>query len=172
MECYNRFQFYISQTKTYDTAGGSLGAWNTLNGSGWVINDATQRTDFLIQGFKNINLYGIKLIGTAYTPVATAAHAILEDYSLNFSLTAQTPSISGVYTINDYNAVSYTNEVRLSRFQNEIMFLDPIRSLTNISFNIFSAQGYSPQLLTDVRLSLNFTIYFFYKYEGEDLAFL
>jgi hypothetical protein len=172
MQCYNRFQFYIAQTKTYDTASGVLGAWNTLNGSGWVINDSTQRTDFKIEGFKNINLYGIKLIGTAFSPVATAAHALIDDYSLNFSLTAQTPSISGVYTTNDYNAVSFTNEVRLGKYQNEIMFIDPITSLTNISFNTFSAQGYSPQLLTDVRLSLNFTIYFYYNYEGEDLAFL
>jgi len=173
-QCLKQFQFQITKGQTFGNGTGDFASWNTTYGISWVINNIATASTFAIQGFKNINLYGIKMRGNVFSPILTSAHGIVEDYSLNFSITGQPPAISGVFSVNDYAADPYNNAVRLGKFQDEIMFTDPIKSVTQISINTFSAQGTSNEIATDIRLNLIFQIYFFYKFEGEndELAFL
>jgi hypothetical protein len=172
-QCLRQFEFQITKGQTFGNGTGDFASWSTTSGISWVINNITTASTFAIQGFKNINLYGIKMRGNVFSPILTSAHGIVEDYSLNFSINGTPPSISGVFTANDYAADPYNNAVRLGKYQDEIMFSEPIQSVTQISINTFSAQGSAAELLTDVRLNLIFQIYFFYKFEGEgeDLLF-
>ena len=145
--------------------------WSIGSQHGWIVNDASDQSDFKIQGFKNIDLYGVKLVGNIQCPIAGGNKGIVDDYSFNISLTGQTPSVSGIFTNNSYSVDSNVNEIRLSKYQNEMIFADPIKSCTDISLNTFSAQGYAPNNSTDLTLNLIFQVYFFYKYEGEELLF-
>jgi hypothetical protein len=171
MDCFNQFQFYIAQQKTFTTAANTLAVWSDSLTKGWIVNDANSTSDFTIQGFKNIDLYGVKLVANIQCPIAGGNKGIVDDYSFNISLVGQTPTVSGIFTTNDYAASTNVNEVRLTKYQNEIMFSDPIKSCTNISVNTFSAQGYVPNNTTDLTLNLILQVYFYYRYEGEELLF-
>jgi hypothetical protein len=168
MECFNQFQFYIEQQKTFTVAANTFTGWAQVNNYSWVVN-TPEVTDFKVEGFKNINLYGVKMNGFVQSPVSTSGDlGIVDDYALRIQLFGTTPTISGIIGTNDYNIKLSTNEVRLGKWQNEVMFRDPIRSCTDIRISAFSAQGYSNQLLTSIKLNVILQVYFYYKYEGED----
>jgi hypothetical protein len=168
--CYNQFNFSVATGKTFSTASGNFAPWVSGTNNNWVVQSGLDTSDFTIQGFKNINLYGIKLQGSVQCPISSN-HGIVEDYSFNLKLAAQTPSISGVFTTNNWNATLYENEVRLGKYQNVIMFGEPLRSLSQIRLSYFSAQGYSNESLLNIRLDLIVQFYFLFKYEGEDEEF-
>jgi len=167
MDCLNQFSFEIDRGLTFSTAAGNFTPWVSGTVNNWIVQSTVNQSDFLIQGFKNINLYGIKLQGVVQSNLALNK-GIVEDYSFVIQLTGQVPSISGVFTTNTWNANLYSNGVNLGKYQNEIMFGEPIRSLSQINLNYFSAQGINNESLLNIRLDFNLKFYFLFKYEGED----
>ena len=170
--CLNQFQFYLAQQRNFTTGGSTYATWGDTFNQGWVVNDSTNETEFQVQGFKNIELHGIKLVGNVQCPITGGNKGIVDDYAFNFVLTGQNPSISGTFISNGYAVDQNVNEIRLTKFQNEIMFPDPIKSVTNIKIQNFQAQGYVPNNANTLTLNLILQIYFYYKYEGEEFAFL
>lgn len=165
-DCMNQFQFYINDTYTFTTALGNFAPWVSGTNNSWVVKSGANQFDFDIEGFNNINLYGIKLIADIQSGVSGANHGIVEDYKFRINFSGVVPLISGVFQTNTWNAGVTTNQVTLSKYQNEILFVEPIQSCKNIRVTVFSAQGFNNQSLTEIKLDIIAQLYFYYKYEG------
>jgi len=173
MHCPKEFNIALSIGKTYSTANGNFVTWVQNLDNQWVVEEGVETSIFQIQGFKNINLHGVKLQGYVQSPIS-GTYGIVEDYVFGFNLVGQSPSISGVFSTNNYNASLVSQEFRIGKYQNNIMFSDPIKSLTEIRLNYFGASGWKNSSLLNIRLDLVVKFYFIYTFEGEEdeLAFL
>lgn len=170
MDCYKQFSFYLKKQNAYLVGPGFTRFSDGLS-LGWVLKDSTTQSIFNIEGFKNINLYGVKMIGNIQSLV-TGNHGIVDDYNFNLSITGTTPKISGIFTTNGYNISTSSTNIQLGKYDNTVMFSDPIQSCTQIKINEFEAQGYVPETFAGIDLEMNLTFYFYYKFEGEDFALL
>lgn len=171
MECLKQFNLSIATGKNFSTAAGNYVSWTTGTTNSFVIQSGTDVTTFNVQGFKNINLHGIKLMGSVQSELNTN-YGIVEDYSFFLQLTGQTPSISGTFsTPNNWGANLFQNQLRIGKYQNEINFAEPIKSLSTISISNFSAQGYNNNSPLSIRLEFFVQLYFFYTFEGENEEF-
>ena len=169
MDCLNQFQFYVQKTTTFTTASGEFTTWTPVGGSSsWVVKSGANNFIFDIQGFKNIDLYGIKILGDIQSGTGGVSQGIVDDYNFRCYLSGEFPSVSGIFTSNTYNALTIPTFCSLSKYQNEITFIDPIKSCKTIEVSVFSAQGINPRSATQIILDVNFNIYFYYKYQGED----
>jgi hypothetical protein len=168
MDCYNQFQFYIAQQRTFSTADSTYSSWSDSLNQGWVVRSDLNTSVFKVQGFKNINLHGVKMVANIQSGIATANKGIVDDYKFFIELTGQTPSISGEFTTNGYGITTNTNDVFIGKYNNEMMFAEPIKSCTEIRIHEFQAQGYVPANSNSLTLSLFVQFYFYYKFEGEN----
>ena len=168
--CLKQFQFEISTARTFSTANSNFTSWTVGTQNYWIAQSAADTSDYTIQGFKNINLYGIKLMGSIQTPL-TGPFGIVTDYNWNLKLTGTKPIIGGTFTTNNFNVSLTPLNLRLSKFQSTIMFEEPITSLSQIRISNFGAQGYGNSSLINIRLDLEANFYFLYKFEGEDQEF-
>lgn len=164
--CMNQFSFYIAKTITFTTAAGNYANWTAGATRGWVVKSAADQFNFKIQGFNNINLYGIQMITDVQSGTSGVNHGIVEDYKFRINFTAQTPLISGNFTSNTFSASVTEREVSLGKYQSQILFAQPYQSCSNVEISVFSAQGYDNESLTELKLDLLAQFYFFYKYEG------
>jgi hypothetical protein len=167
MDCFNQFQFNIQNNTTY-LSGVTSNRWTDGDNKGWVILDNSTLSTFNIEGFKNINLYGVKMLGNVQSVVAIGNRGIVTDYNMDVEITGTVPKISGTFTTNGYNINTSTPNIQLGKFQNTIMFSDPIQSVSQIKINNFKAQGLVPESGIGINLNMFLTFYFYYRYEGED----
>jgi hypothetical protein len=167
MDCLNQFQFGIGASRTYSAASSNFATWTNGGQNFWIVQSTGDISEFDIQGFKNINLYGVKMQGYVQSPI-TGNFGIVDDFSYNLKLTGQKPSLSGVFTTNNWNADLYPIDLRLSKFENTIMFSDPIKSLSRIRLSNFGVQGYGNSSLLNIKLDIEVNFYFLYKFEGEE----
>ena len=168
MDCLNKFQFYILQGVTFTTAGSTLSTYTSGTNIVFTAERGLPSNNFTVQGFKNINLYGIKLSLTLINQITNSDQGIIDDYNFGITFTGQIPSISGVFSPNGLSINSNKGEVYLGKYNNHLMFAEPIKSCNNIVIESLGLQGYSPQSLTSLSLYIKGNIIFFYKYEGED----
>ena len=169
MDCLRQFQFYISQSRTLTVAASQFDyfptAFNQI--TPWAAQLNGQFLNYAIQGFKNIDIYGVKMLGYVQSPIGGTSAGIVNDYSFQIGIAGQNPQISGVITTNDYAGVTNNSTVQLSQYQNEIMFAEPIKSSTSLSIGTFKAQGIGAESSTQIILQLEIQLYFYYKFEGE-----
>jgi len=156
MECYNQFSFEINRTTSYTSASGLEVRFSDLLSLGWVIKDSTTQSTFKVEGFKNINLYGVKMMGNIQSPII-GYHGIVDDFGFNLAITGTTPKISGTFTTNGYNVSTSSSNIQIGKYDNEIIFSEPIQSCTQISINNFQAQGYVPESFVAVDLEMLLT---------------
>ena len=171
MDCLRSFNISINRNVDY-AAAGNIKTWNDGTNQYFYIEDGFPNlTTFYIQGFKNINVYGMSVVGSIMPVIgATTNSAIIDDWSFEILLGGQLPLISGFVTNNYFNISpggSNNNSFYLSKNTNSIMFESPLQSVEKIDFNKIKIQGYGVQTLGNVytEYDLNFT--FYYKYEGE-----
>ena len=169
MDCMNQFNFYIAKTITFTTAASNYSNWTAGTTRGWVVKSALDSFDFQVQGFSNINLYGIQMITDVQSGVSGTNHGIVEDYKFRIQVVGNPPLISGIFTSNSFGAQQNVNEVSLGKYQSSILFPEPIRSVTNIQLAVFSAQGYDNESLTEIKLDVIGQFYFLYKFQDEDV---
>jgi hypothetical protein len=127
---------------------------------------------FTPQGFKNIDIYGISLIGNIGTLVAAPlGGAIPTDWSARISINGQLPQIGGVIDVtNDFNIDNSSpnaNLFELGRFTSNVQFADPIKSVTSIVLNQVKSNGTGGQSSGNVNLLYFFNFVVYYKFEGE-----
>lgn len=171
MNCLSQFSIYCNTTTTFSIANGDFMTWTVGTTNSWCVISQANNLIFDVQGFKNIDLYGIKVLGEIQGKVSGAKQGIVNDYKFRFLISGQPAAISGQITSNNYGASLTTNTLSLGKHQNEIMFADPIKSCKQIEINVFSAEGINNRSLLDITLDLNLTVYCYYKYEGEDLLY-
>lgn len=167
MDCLNSFSVLIRLQRGYSTGGTNVKTWGTVGNLNWQIREATTGTNLAIQGFKNIDMYGIKMLGLVYTDVGANDGAIVSDFGINITFTGQAPLVSGVSDNNFWPVTLNNKSFVLSKYRNEVNMESPISGCSNINFGAFSAQGIGGETANSISLDIDLEFIFHYKYEGE-----
>jgi len=170
MDCMRSFIIGVRNSATY--TGASVKTWAVGVQNFWVC-EVIGSSVFDIQGFKNIDIYGVKMTGDVQTTTAAATGGVvIEDFAFDIFVNGQIPLVSGATNpvpnfFNLETTVPGTTRFRLSRNCSEIFFKDPIKSTKFIEFQSLHAQGVGAQTLGTISLDNDLTFVFYYKYEGE-----
>jgi hypothetical protein len=162
MECLKNFSLAVSLNKNY--TGTDIKTWGVVGNYHWTVVDPSVSTKN-ITGFKNINIYKIKLLGQA-TPSLTALTGIVTDYGFRVGLNGQPSIIGGTITPNAYSAIENQSSYFLSKYISEIEIPDGVQSVSSVELLDFQAMGQNAEA-TNINLRLNFMLMFYYKFEGE-----
>jgi len=172
MECLRSFSFAVDLINNVSGAA-DLKQWATSVGNHyWQVSTGTSST-YNIEGFKNINVYGIDVIGSIQTQTNTAINgAIVNDWMIDVTIGGQQPLVGGTITgVPNYYVLDTTNPsnkiYQLGRFSTSVKFATPFVSTRTIQLGQTYAQGiaYQTLLALNLRWKLNFVVY--YKFEGE-----
>jgi len=171
MDCLRSFNISINQNVAY-AAIGNIKSWANGTNQYFIIEDGFPNlTTFEIEGFKNINIFGMSVVGSIMPQLGALTNsAIIDDWSFEIVLNGQLPLISGVVTNNYFNISSGgigNKTFYLSKNTNSIMFETPFQSVESIDFNKVKMQGYGVQTLGNVATEWDLNFTFYYKYEGE-----
>jgi hypothetical protein len=123
---------------------------------------------FLPQGFKNIDVYGIKVTGLIISdPANLTDGAIIQNWGLAINLTGTYAQLSGVYGNQSQTINQNPQSIFLDRYSPEITFPSPIKSLNNVSIQNIFIQANAGQINTDIALTGGIQLTTYYKFEGE-----
>jgi hypothetical protein len=131
---------------------------------------------FDVQGFKNVDIYGVDVIGAVITDLSAGALSggvVVEDWGFEIVLGGQLPLVSGVVQTSPSNfwnlqtAGTSAQTFSISKNTNSIKFADPINSVKFINFEALLVQGSGAQTLGSVALDYDISFIVYYKYEGE-----
>lgn len=170
MDCLRSFIVSIDQVTTF--SGTDVKTWFVGAQEFWVVEKAGVST-FVPEGFKNIDIYGVDVIGNVSTQKAAATGGVVvQDWGFELLIEGQLPLVSGTVTTspNYWNIQTSTVGTRtfaLSKNTNSLKFADPISSVKFINFEVLRAQGVGGQTAGVVSLDWDLSFIFFYKYEGE-----
>ncbi len=168
MSCLKSFT--INSLQNLNTSAGKI--WLQNGNAYWILDIALSST-FVIQGFKNINIHGIEIIGNLIGNTTGSDRCIVEDWGTTLQLTGGTiPQVSGSITAapNQWaldNTTAFARLFTLTKYQNKVMFASPFESVKQISFLELNAQGNGSLSGTILDLKWNFQWVFYYTYEGE-----
>jgi hypothetical protein len=167
MDCLNSFSVLLRLQRGYSTGGTNVKTWGSGHDLNWQVRDQTLGTNLAIQGFKNIDVYGIQMLGLVHTDVGAGDGAIVSDFGLYITFTGQAPLISGVSDNANWPVYLNNKAFMLSKYRNKVKMESPISGVSNINFGVFSAQGTGAETANSVTLDIDLEFIFYYKYEGE-----
>jgi hypothetical protein len=166
MFCLDSFSIKIIQSRTFAVAGTNVKSWGAAGNYHWGVQQSGVSV-FDIQGFKNIDIYGVKMNGFIETDLSAGDSAIVSDYAFKLSFGGQVPLISGVVdpSPNFWGISKDVTGFYLGKYNSEAKFETPYVGCTSISFDKFSAEGNNGETLNSVSLNmdLSFTFYYMYK---------
>ena len=168
MGCLKSFTLHSSSS--LPTAGANI--WTQNLNNYWVLENSLS-SSFIVQGFKNVLIHGIELIGVVETIPSSSNKCIVEDWATTIQLQGGTiPQISGNITTapNQWqldNTTAFARLFTLGKYQNKVMFASPFESVKSIQFLNLNANGGGAQSLVNVSLKWNLQWVFYYTYEGE-----
>jgi hypothetical protein len=149
-------------------------AWNTLGSVlPWAVSDGEQApnvsiSDFNIEGYKNIDFYGVKMIGNCYPTRPTASNqGIVSDWGIDLQLTGNASLIGGNFGTNDFGFTQGSNRISLSKFQYDYNLESPIKSVTEIKIINLNASGIQAESSLSIDLTYDVSLIIYYKFEGE-----
>jgi hypothetical protein len=176
MNCLESFSFYSSGNDGIGSFEG-LQSWGTTASNGWIVNSLGSSSQYNIEGFKNINVYGIDVIGFVGAKTGGNLGGIVTDWAFTLQVEGTVPQVSGTITPSpNYFAISTSSanldNVVLSKMNPSIRFSSPVQSVKSIIIDELYATGTHLETLGSLRLAWSVTFVVYYKYEGEDLAFL
>jgi hypothetical protein len=169
MSCLKSFTFHSSTSINATNAY----IW-TQNGNNYWVLDTPRSSSFNIQGFKNVNIHGMELIGAieSFQPNVTD-NCIVQDWGITLQLQGGTiPQVSGNITSSPNqwsldNTSAFARLFTLGKYQNKVMFASPFESVKTIALVNLNASGIGAQINTGVSLKWNLQWVFYYTYEGE-----
>jgi hypothetical protein len=171
MDCLRSFIINIDQAGTF--SGTQVKTWTLGLQEFWSV-DITGLSVFTFQGFKNVDVYGIDVIGNVNTQRAAAIGGCnVQDWSFEVLIEGQLPLASGIVETlpsNYWNIQTTTVGTRtfsLSKNTNSLKFANPIRSARYLNFERLNAQGDGGQTVGTISLDYKFNFVVYYKYEGE-----
>jgi hypothetical protein len=168
MACMNSFYITINNFNVY--SGGVVQVWGTAPELYFFVTE-TQTSSFVIEGFKNINVYSIEMSGScAMERTIAGGQNVVEDYGFFFNLTGLTPRVSGFVqsSPNYWNLNPTSQSFSLSKMNSKLSFETPIQSLKGIDFTKFYVSGYGAASTSLITIVQDLTFVINYKYEGED----
>lgn len=173
MDCLRSFSLTITDQNTYTAASSSLTVWSHGQNHSYAIY-STDSSTFLIQGFKNINVFKVDMIGnvsSAYGNAPRVDNANANDFEIGVQLVGQLPQPIGVIgSPNDLPIITNTfieQIYTLSKYKTSVEFSTPIQSVKSISFYDFKAFGNNLENLAQVKMGYQLQFIFYYQFEGE-----
>ena len=173
MDCLRSFALTIIDQNTYTAASSALTVWSHGQNHSYAIY-STDSSTFLIQGFKNINVFKVDMIGnvsSAYGSAPRVDNANANDFEIGVQLVGQLPQPIGVIgSPNDLPIISNTfieQIYTLSKYKTSVEFSTPIQSVKSISFYDFKAFGNNLENLAQVKMGYQLQFVFYYQFEGE-----
>jgi len=172
MECMRSFNFSIANQSNY-TAGLGFLYWQIGTQHFWSLEQSSASgSKYLIQGFKNINIYKIELTGDINSsPQLATFSAIVQNWKLEIEVTGQNSQGTGsvLSSPNPFSMIEQpTNpNFRLSKFQPSISFASPIQSAKEIIVKGFYCDGIANQSIVSAQIGFLINVTVFYKFEGE-----
>lgn len=172
MSCMRSFVLSVNQN--FALVAPEYNSWNVLGASlPWTVELGLSSsplifTNFNIQGFKNIDLYGISLVGNCYpTNAPVGNEGIVNDWGVNISLIGNQSLIGGNFGTNSLGFIQGGTEIALSKYQNIYNLGDPVKAVTLIQISFLRASGFQFQNAAAMDLTYDFSLIVYYKFEGE-----
>jgi len=171
MDCLRSFTLNINQNFTFDTP--NFVRWNVTGDHPWAMQNGigstpTAISDFNIVGFKNIDLYGVRMVGNCYPTTPTASRqGLVTDWGIDLQLTGTPAIIGGNFGTNNFGFYQGGNLITLNKYQSYYEVADPIKSVTEIQVINLYASGTQAEANTGIELTYDVTLIFYYKFEGE-----
>ena len=155
------FNFTGTQLVTWNGVGSQF-PWSVFDGS------AVRKSDFDLQGFKNIEVYGFSLVGIVY-PNRTAANnqAIVQDWGVLLTIDGTPNLVNGFFGTNTFSATQGAKSLFLSKDLNKYNLTDPFVSVKRITISALTANGIQYESTAGVELVFELSIIVYYKFEGE-----
>jgi hypothetical protein len=175
MDCLRSFTINIDLLNNV-TGASNLKQWNTAGGNHyWQVTTGTSST-FNIEGFKNINVYGIDVIGSIQTDATIPNDGVIvNNWSIDVQIGGQAPQVGSSITAspNFYNITAGTNNFfALGQYTPSVKFASPFLSVPFIQFGSTFAQGIGYQTLGTVNLRMDLAFVVYYKFQEDEFAFL
>ena len=169
MDCLRSFTLNINQNFIFSNT--VFTEWNTVGTVlPWTMFDGsvTRFSIFNITGFKNIDLYGVSLVGNVYPLLAPAQRqALVQDWGIELGLGGTPALIGGEFGNNTFLATQGNPSVFLSKYQNEYKLASPIKSVKDITISSLTASGIQNESGVSVDLAFEVNLIVYYKFEGE-----
>jgi hypothetical protein len=172
MECLKSFSFLIN--KTVNLTGADAKTWTTGTAQHfWAATTGAVSSTYNIEGFRNINVYGVDLVGTVQTlATAVSGQCIVNDWNIELVISGNQPLINSNITAspNYYNISNNStnnNQFALGRFNNTLKFASPIESVKFFQLGTTTASGWGYNNSADINLFWNLNLVIYYDYEGD-----
>jgi hypothetical protein len=172
MDCLRSFSFGVNEIKTI-TGAPDLKQWATGAAQHfWQVNTGTT-SQYNIQGFKTIEIYGIDVLGGIQTQNNIAINGVIvNDWQIDILIGGQNPQIGATVTgaPNFYAIDTNLPENRiysLGKFNPSVKFASPITGTTFIQLQKTKASGIGYETLGSINLWTRFNFIVYYKFDGE-----
>ena len=171
MDCLRSFNFTLRNQSNYGASEGFL-YWQINSNHFWQIDQSLPNVKYLVQGFKNINVFKIEMTGDVVSsPAFSPYEALVQNWKWDLQIIGQNSSNVGTLAPSqspDYMITQETNpNFRLAKFQPGIIFETPIQSAKEIIFTNFYCEGIANKTTTSAQVGFVINVTVFYKYEGE-----
>jgi hypothetical protein len=171
MDCLRSVIVSINQELTYSTSP-FVKNWTIGTENYWVIKQ-TGGSTLNFEGFSNIDVYGIDVVGGIQTWAGAAVGGVLvTDWNFEFFVNG-TLSLGSDYITaspNFWAIQTQTNNTKLfalSKNTNSLKFASPILSVKSIAFECLNAQGTGQQTALTASLDIDLSFIVYYKFQGE-----
>ena len=171
MDCLRSFNFALANQSNYDASLG-FKYWQINSNHFWLIDQSLPNVKYLVQGFKNINVFKIEVSGDVNSsPAFVPYEALVQNWKWDLQIVGQNSTNVGILAPAQnptYMVIQETNpSFRLSKFQPSIEFETPIQSAKEIIFTNFYCDGIANKTTTSAQVGFVINVTIFYKYEGE-----
>jgi hypothetical protein len=170
MQCLKSFSFTSSANE--NAVSPEINGWQIGTQHFWIYASTNPDSIFNIQGFKNVNIHKIEMVGDVFSNFAIPnTSALVQDFNWQIQLIGQNAVIGGNIpsSPNGFAFITEPNNPRftLSKYYPKIEFASPIQSVTQIIITGFNANGIAAQNLANINLTWFITFNVFYTFEGE-----
>jgi hypothetical protein len=171
MDCLRSFNFQVDSNATL--TGGNVKTWQTSAGQHFWSASAGTASTYNISGFKNIDVYGVELIGSVQTLTGSGVGGVIVNDWLLDVLISGSPSLIGssiTTTPNFYSINNTTPQNRIfpmGKTSNSVRFADPYKSVQFIQLGQTYASGWGWETSGTVNLYFKYNVIVYYKFEGE-----
>jgi hypothetical protein len=167
------FSFLVSGNENYVfPEQNTSGIATDLN---WKYKSSNSPSSFVVQGFKNINVFKIEAVGNVYSEQNTFM-SIVSDWAFFLRIYGTNAPIIG-NVLGSPNGFAMTTEyqnplIAFSRYNPSVEFTTPIVSVGTLELTRLIAQGVGANPGPDLNIAWHITFVVHYTFEGEEFAFL
>jgi len=170
MDCLRTFVINSSLNQNF-ALGPNFDTWTIGTDRYWFGRTTAAFAQFNVQGFKNINIFGIDCVGD-WKSSPGGSNCLIDNWEVRIDLIGQ-PSILGgevvplANLLNVNTTTASTNNFILSKYKRKVELSSPVQSVTAIQFQAYTASGHANQSLLSADVNWNLNFVFYYQFEGE-----